>query len=116
MRGDKFVEQRHHQQRHAGAALDEWNFARDVCVTPAPTASTPGQPSTDSTTPDSSSSETPNPCTTPDGPDGSDDSPSSPAPEGGSSLAHTGANVAIALVGVAAIAGGIALLIQRRRA
>ena len=88
----------------------------DVCVTPAPTASTPGQPSTDSTTPDSSSSETPNPCTTPDGPDGSDDSPSSPAPEGGSSLAHTGANVAIALVGVAAIAGGIALLIQRRRA
>ena len=88
----------------------------DVCVTPAPTASTPGQPSTDSTTPDSSSSETPNPCTTPDGPDGSDDSPSSPAPEGGSSLAHTGANVAIAVLGVAAIAGGIALLIQRRRA
>jgi len=34
----------------------------------------------------------------------------------GKSLAHTGANVAIALVGVAAIAGGIALLIQRRRA
>jgi len=88
----------------------------DVCVTPAPTASTPGQPSTDSTTPDSSSSETPNPCTTPDGPDGSDDSPSSPAPEGGSSLAHTGANVAIAVLGVAAIAGGVALLIQRRRA
>ena len=78
----------------------------DACVTPSSSTGPSG-------TPGESSSETPGPCAAPDEPG---DSPSSPAPDGGDSLARTGASASIALLAATAIAGGAALLVERRRA
>ena len=78
----------------------------NACVTPSSSTGPSG-------TPGESSSETPGPCAAPDEPG---DSPSSPAPDGGDSLARTGASASIALLAATAIAGGAALLVERRRA
>ena len=63
--------------------------------------------------PEPSDPPSPTPAPTPDEPS---ESPSSPAPDGGSSLARTGASMSIALLAATAVAGGAVLLVERRRA